>query len=122
MSAVNNTISSSLSIPSPFIAEIGTIIVSPPHSSAIKLFSANCPLTRSGLAVSLSILLIATTIFALAFLAKRIASRVCGLTPSSAATTIITTSVKVAPCCLRAAKASCPGVSSKVILRPLRSV
>jgi len=78
--------------------------------------------TRSILAPSLSILLIATTILALALRANLIASTVCGITPSSAATTITTTSVKTAPCWRSAAKASCPGVSSKVITRSPRLV
>ena len=42
----------------------------------------------------------------------------CGFTPSSAATTITTISVSIAPCWRIAAKASCPGVSKKVIFRP----
>ena len=123
ISATNNTISSNLSIFSPVLALIGTIIVSPPHSSGFSWYSlASCALTRSTLAPSLSILLIATTILALALRANLIASTVCGITPSSAATTITTTSVKTAPCWRSAAKASCPGVSSKVITRSPRLV
>ncbi len=49
--------------------------------------------TRSGLAPGLSILLMATMIGAPAALAWRIASMVCGITPSSAATTSTTMSV-----------------------------
>ncbi len=99
ISATSNTISSRLSIPSFCLALIGTIIVSPPHSSGLSWCSlASCAFTLSGLAPSLSILLMATTIRALALRAKRIASTVCGITPSSAATTIMTTSVRAAPC------------------------
>ena len=54
-------------------------------------------MTRSGLESGLSILLIATMIGTSAAFAWSIASRVCGMTPSSAATTRITTSVTFAP-------------------------
>ena len=70
---------------------------------------------RSGLAVSLSILLTATTMGTFAALAWLMASTVCGITPSSAATTKITMSVAWAPRARMAVKASCPGVSKKVI-------
>jgi hypothetical protein len=52
---------------------------------------------RSGWASGLSILLIATMIGTPAALAWSIASRVCGMTPSSAATTRMTMSVTLAP-------------------------
>ncbi len=118
MSATSKIMSSSLSIFFPVFALTSTMTVSPPHSSGLSLCSvANCDLTRLASAASLSILLIATTILAFAAWANLIASIVCGFTPSSAATTITTTSVKAAPCCLRAEKASCPGVSSSVIER-----
>ena len=45
-----------------------------------------------------------------------IASIVCGITPSSAATTKTTISVALAPRARIAVKASCPGVSKKVYL------
>ena len=61
---------------------------------------------RSGLAASLSILLMATTIGTPAALACAIASMVCGITPSSAATTKITISVALAPRARIAVKAS----------------
>ena len=57
---------------------------------------ARC-LTRSALASGLSILLMATMIGTPAALAWSIASRVCGMTPSSAATTRMTMSVTLAP-------------------------
>ena len=68
-------------------------IVSPPHSSGMIPSSAISDIIRSGLAPGLSILLTATTIGTPAALAWSTASFVCGMTPSSAATTIITISV-----------------------------
>ncbi len=49
------------------------------------------------------------------------ASKVCGITPSSAATTSTTTSVTLAPRARMRVKASWPGVSMKTILRPFTS-
>ena len=74
--------------------------------------------TRSGLAFSLSILLTATMNGTSAARAWSIASIVCGMTPSSAATTMTATSVIFAPRARIAVKASWPGVSRKVISRP----
>ena len=54
-----------------------------------------------------------------AALAWLIASTVCGMTPSSAATTRITISVTLAPRARIAVKAAWPGVSMKVIFLPL---
>jgi hypothetical protein len=71
------------------------------------------------LAFALSILLIATTIGTLAARAWSIASFVCGITPSSAATTRTTMSVTFAPRARMRVKASWPGVSRKTMLRPL---
>ena len=51
-----------------------------------------------------------------AALAWRIASMVCGITPSSAATTSTTMSVTLAPRARMAVNASWPGVSMNVIL------
>ena len=97
------------------LAEIGTKMVSPPHASGIKPYSVNSCMTRSGLAPGLSILLIATMIGTSAALAWLMASTVCGMTPSSAATTIIVMSVTSAPRARMVVKASWPGVSKKVI-------
>ena len=72
-------------------------------------------LTRMGFASGLSILLIATTSGTLAAFACAIASLVCGITPSSAATTSTTMSVTFAPRARIAVKASWPGVSRNVI-------
>ena len=95
-------------------AEILTMTVSPPHSSGTRPCSERPFMTRSGLADSRSILLMATMIGTSAALAWLIASTVCGMTPSSAATTSTTMSVASAPRARIAVKAACPGVSIKV--------
>ena len=74
-------------------------------------------MTFCTLALGKSILLIATTIGTPAFLACEIASIVCGMMASSAATTSTTMSVTCAPRARMAVNASCPGVSRKVIER-----
>jgi hypothetical protein len=63
----------------------------------------------------LSILLIATIIGTPAALVWLIASIVCGIRPSSAATTSTTMSVTLAPRARISVNASWPGVSRKVI-------
>ena len=68
-----------------------------------------------------SILLSATTIGTPAALAWAMASTVWGITPSSAATTSTTISVTLAPRARIEVNASWPGVSTKVIGRPLDS-
>ena len=83
--------------------------------------SASSFMTRSGLESGLSILLIATMIGTLAALAWSMASRVCGMTPSSAATTRTTTSVTFAPRARIVVNAAWPGVSRNTILRPFSS-
>ena len=67
----------------------------------------------------MSILLMATISGTPAALAWLIASTVCGITPSSAATTSTTMSVTLAPRWRMAVNASWPGVSMKVIFWPL---
>ena len=57
----------------------------------------------------------ATIIGTLALLAWSMASIVCGITPSSAATTKITISVTSAPRSRMFENAACPGVSKNVI-------
>ena len=76
-------------------------------------------MTRSGLASGLSILLIATMIGTPAARAWSIASLVCGMTPSSAATTRMTMSVTRAPRARISVNASWPGVSRKTTGRLL---
>ena len=68
-------------------ADTSTKIVSPPYSSGTRPYSVNWPRTLVGSDPSLSILLTATTIGTPAAWAWLRASIVCGLTPSSAATT-----------------------------------
>ena len=67
-------------------------------------------MTLSMSAPSKSILLIATTIDTPAAFAWLIASSVCGLMPSFAATTKITISVVLAPLALIDENAACPGM------------
>ncbi len=113
-SACNTIESSSWSTPSPLIAETGTKISSPPHSSATTSSLASSARTRSGSASGLSILLTATIKGTFAARACWMASLVCGITPSSAATTSTTMSVAWAPRARIAVKAACPGVSKNV--------
>ena len=84
-------------MPAPVRAETCTNSVSPPQSSGITFCLARSLRTRSGSASLLSILLTATTIGTPAARACWIASMVCGITPSSAATTSTTMSVTLAP-------------------------
>ena len=69
----------------------------------------------------MSILFTATTIGTSAARACEIDSFVCGMTPSSAATTSTAMSVTFAPRARMAVKASWPGVSRKVMRRPSTS-
>ena len=78
--------------------------------------------TLLGFAAGLSILLIATIIGTPAALVWLMASMVCGIRPSSAATTRMTMSVTLAPRARISVKASWPGVSRKLIFSPLLSV
>ena len=87
----------------------------PPQSSEITSCFESSVRTRSGSASLLSILLTATTIGTLAARACWTASMVCGITPSSAATTSTTMSVALAPRARMAVNAAWPGVSRKVI-------
>ena len=99
-------------------AEISTMMVSPPQASGTRPCSDSCCMTRLGSALSRSILLMATMIGTSAALAWLRASTVCGITPSSAATTRMTMSVTSAPRARMAVNASWPGVSMKVISCP----
>ena len=104
-------------MPVPGLADTLTNIVSPPYSSATSPYSVSCWRTLSGLASGLSTLLTATTIGTSAALAWLSASIVCGMTPSSAATTRTTMSVTWAPRARMAVNASWPGVSMNVSAR-----
>ena len=88
------------------MADTSTNIVSPPYSSATRPYSVSCSRTLAGLAPSLSILLTATTIGTSAAWAWLSASIVCGITPSSAATTSTAMSVTWAPRARMAVNAS----------------
>ena len=107
--------SSRSSTPSPVLADSSTICVSPPKSSATMSCSSSSFLTRDGSAPDLSILLIATISGTFAAFACLIASTVCGMTPSSAATTRITMSVSLAPRARIEVNAAWPGVSRKLM-------
>ena len=103
-------------MPSPRLAEVWMKMVCPPQSSGTRPWLDSSRLTRSGSEPGLSILFTATRIGTLAALAWLIASTVCGITPSSAATTSTTMSVAWAPRARIAVNASWPGVSRKVTL------
>src|SRR6202162_5059364 len=115
MSATRSSSPTRCSTPVFSNAEISTDGPSPPHDSRRTPRSASSFLTRSGLALFLSILLIATTIGTFAARAWSIASIVCGMTPSSAATTSTTMSVAFAPRERIEVKASWAGGSRKTI-------
>src|SRR5664280_534889 len=112
-SATRFTMSNRSSRPWPVLAETCTSGTSPPYSSMTTFASVSSVLTRSGFASGLSILLSAMMIGTFAARAWLIASSVCGMTPSSAATTMIAISVTLAPRARIAVNASCPGVSRK---------
>ena len=103
-------------MPSPVLADTGMNGDSPPYSSGTTSFDTSSCLTRSGFASGLSILFSATTSGTLAAFACAIASLVCGITPSSAATTRMTMSVAFAPRARIAVNASWPGVSRNVMM------
>src|SRR5262249_47060830 len=111
-------VSSSRSMLSFLVADTSTSSTCPPSDSTCTSCCSNSVRTRSGLASGRSILLIATIIGTFAALAWLMASTVCGMTPSSAATTSTTMSVTLAPRARMAVKAAWPGVSMKVILLP----
>ena len=115
ISAVRSTVSSRVPIPSPVFADTGTNSVLPPQSTGISSYSVISCFTRSMFAPGLSILLTATIISIPAAFAWLMASTVCGITPSSAATTRIAISVEFAPRIRIAVNASCPGVSRNVM-------
>ena len=119
ISACSTRFSRSSLTPAPVFAEIGQTIVSPPHSSGTRSYLVRSCLMRSGFAPGRSILLIATTIGVPAALAWLMDSIVCGMMPSSAATTRMAISVTIAPRARMVVKASWPGVSRKVTGLPL---
>ena len=117
-SATSATISSSSSTPIAVSADTSADTTSPPSSSTTMSCWVSSPRTACGSAAGRSILLMATMIGTPAARAWSIASAVCGMTPSSAATTMMAMSVTLAPRARNAVNASCPGVSMKVIVWP----
>ena len=115
-SAWSRMASNNASTPWPVFADTCTNMFEPPHSSAMTSCLESSVRTRSGSASGLSILFTATTIGTPAALACWIASMVCGMTPSSAATTSTTTSVALAPRARMAVNAAWPGVSRNVTM------
>ena len=115
ISATSASVSSRSSTPSPLSADTSTTGVSPPRSSEITSYFVSSALIIDGLASGRSHLFMATTIGTFAAFEWLIASIVCGITPSSAATTKTTISVTFAPLALICVNASWPGVSIKVI-------
>mmetsp|Transcript_4273 Transcript_4273/g.10338 ORF Transcript_4273/g.10338 Transcript_4273/m.10338 type:complete len:219 (-) Transcript_4273:467-1123(-) len=115
-SAVSAMVSSSLSMPMPVLALTSIMAVSPPHASHTTPSPASSSFTRSGLEDSLSILLMAMMMGTPAACACATASLVWGRTPSSAATTMMATSVTRAPRARMALNASWPGVSRNVMV------
>ncbi len=102
-------------------AETAENCVVPPQSSGCRPSAASSLFTRSTFASGMSILFTATTIGTSAARACEIDSFVCGMTPSSAATTSTAMSVTFAPRARMAVNASWPGVSRNVIRRPSTS-
>ncbi len=118
ISDCNPIVSNSLSRLIFLVAETSTSSISPPRDSTCTSCRSSSVRTRSGFASGLSILLIATIIGTFAAFACWIASTVCGITPSSAATTNTTMSVTLAPRARIDVNAAWPGVSMKVIFEP----
>ena len=114
-SACKTIASSNLSILLPVSADTSTDWISPDKSSTIKSSDRSSSFIFFGFDSGLSHLLIATIIGTLADFACEMASLVCGITPSSAATIKTTISVTLAPLARISVKAACPGVSIKVI-------
>ena len=121
-SATRRMLSRRSSSPVCCFAETWANCVLPPQSSGWRPSEASSVLTRSMFASGTSILLIATTIGTSAARAWLIDSLVCGITPSSAATTSTAMSVIFAPRARIAVNASWPGVSRNVSFRPSTSV
>jgi len=103
-------------MPVPLVADVLTTRVSPPQLSGTSSNFVSCCSTRSGLASGLSILLRATRIGTSAACAWRMASSVCGMTPSSAATTSTTISGHLGPARAHLRERGVPGVSRKVMV------
>ena len=118
ISDTRSIVSRSSFTPSPVFALTYTTGVVPPHASGTRSYSVSCCKTLSGCAPGLSILFTATIIETPAVFAWLIASTVCGIMPSSAATTMTAMSVTSAPLKRMLVNASCPGVSRNVMFLP----
>ena len=116
-SATSTRVSSSSVIPCPVTALVSTNWTSPPWSSGNSCSANSCCRVRATFAFGMSTLLMATTILTSAARAWAIASWVCGITPSVAATTITAMSVTFAPRARILVNASWPGVSRNVMNR-----
>jgi hypothetical protein len=100
------------------LEEIHITGTSPPRSSAITSYFARSCFIWSTFFQGLSILVIATIIGTHADFACPMDSIVCGITLSSAATTITAILVSLAHLALRLVNNSCQGVSIKQICLP----
>ena len=120
-SAWSKTVSRSSGIHCPVLEDIQIIGVSPHRSSGVSPYLARSCLIVSRFFPGLSIFVIATMIGTPDSLACQIDSIVCGITLSSAATTIIAIFVNFAHLALKLVNNSCPGVSIKHILLSLYS-
>jgi len=118
ISVWRRTASRSSGIPCHVFDEIPIIGVSPHQSSGISPYFARSCLIFSRFFPGLSILVMAIIIGTPDSFACQIDSIVCGITLSSAATTIIAILVSLAHLALRLVKSSCPGVSIKHIFLP----
>ena len=105
-------------MPVPLVALVLTTSVSPPHSLGSRCSRQAACTKRSTFRPGRSILFSATTIGTSAARAWLMASSVCGMTPSSAATTSTAMSVTLAPRARISVNASWPGVSTKVTAPP----
>ena len=119
ISAWRRTASRSSGIHCPVLDEIPIIGTSPHRSSGVSPCLARSCLICSIFFPGLSILVMATIIGTPDSLACQIDSIVCGITLSSAATTMIAIFVSFAHLALRLVNNSCPGVSMKHIFLPL---
>ena len=119
MSVTSRTISSSRSRFCFFFAETSTMTVVPPHASGTRPELGELALDVVGVRARLVDLVDRHDDRHVGGLARdRSPPCVCGITPSSAATTSTTTSVTFAPRARIIVNASWPGVSRKTTLRP----
>ena len=122
-SATVSSVSSSSSMPAPVMALVlHHFHVAAPFGWAATRWRPTAGRSAVRSTPGRSILFRATTIGTPAARAWLMASSVCGITPSSAATTSTAMSVTLAPRARISVKASWPGVSTKAIGRPSFSI